>query len=127
MAPFLYRLLTFSICFKAMIGEVGYGTCDQTFHIFKNTQASSDSERECKNGYNIFPYIHDEGANKFQDGLCAYQWCVFVCLIKYRLYLQNIVYIHSKLQLPDTCFAVHAPQTMQHDEGLLSIHILEKK
>eukprot|EP01083_Nonionella_stella_P105611 303887_1 len=83
-----------------------YGTCDQTFHIFKNTQASSDSERECKNGYNIFPYIHDEGANKFQDGLCAYQ---------------------CKLQLPDTCFAVHAPQTMQHDEGLLSIHILEKK
>eukprot|EP01084_Bolivina_argentea_P197898 339026_1 len=106
MAPFLYRLLTFSICFKAIIGEVGYGTCDQTFHIFKNTMASSDSARECANAYKIFPSIHDEGATKFHDGECAYQ---------------------CKLELDYTCFKIHAPQTFEHDEGILPIHTFERK
>jgi len=62
--------------------------------------------KECANAYKIFPNIHDEGADKFHDGECAYQ---------------------CKLELDYTCFKIHAPQTWQHDEGILPIHIFEKK
>eukprot|EP01083_Nonionella_stella_P046674 124960_1 len=82
-----------------------YGTCDEPFIIFKHTVATSDSHRDCANAYHIFPDIHDEGASKFHDGQCAYQ---------------------CKLELPYTCFKIHAPQT-QFDEGLLPIDTFESK
>eukprot|EP01084_Bolivina_argentea_P038520 71236_1 len=82
-----------------------YGTCDDPFIIFKHTIATSDSARECENYYAIFPDIHDEGASKFKDGLCAHQ---------------------CKLELPYTCFKIHAPET-QFEQGLLNIDTFEKK
>ena len=81
------------------------GTCDEPFTIFKHTLSSSDSQRDCANAFRIFPEIEDQGANKFHDGECAYQ---------------------CKLELPFTCFKLHAPQT-RFDEGLLHVKTLEKK
>eukprot|EP01084_Bolivina_argentea_P196159 336317_1 len=83
-----------------------YGTCDTPFIVFKHTVATADSQRECENYYKIFPDIHDEGADKFHDGECAYQ---------------------CKLELPYSCFRIHAPQTYQFDEGLLYVDTFEKK
>eukprot|EP01084_Bolivina_argentea_P310216 536766_1 len=65
-----------------------------------------DSARECQNYYHIFPEIHDEGASKFHDGECAHQ---------------------CKLELPYSCFKIHAPQTYLYDEGLLYIDTFETK
>ena len=104
MSSFIFLSISFAIFFSVRSEDIG--TCDQKFHIFKNTVASSDSRRECANFYKIFPYIHDEGADKFHDGECAYQ---------------------CKLELNDTCFKIHAPQTWQHDEGILPVHIFERK
>lgn len=72
---------------------------------FKSAMATTDSYRDCASFYAIFPTIYDEGASKFQQGECAYQ---------------------CKMELPDTCFKVHAPQT-RYEEGLLSIQTLENK
>eukprot|EP01083_Nonionella_stella_P049238 131288_1 len=83
-----------------------YGTCDQPFIIFKHTVATADSKRECENYYNIFPELHDEGADKFHDGECAHQ---------------------CKLELPYTCFKLHAPQTYLYDECLLYVDTFGKK
>ena len=81
------------------------GTCDDPFTIFKHTLSSSDSQRDCANALRIFPEIEDQGANKFHDGECAYQ---------------------CKLELPFSCFKLHAPQT-RYDEGLLHVKTLENK
>ena len=81
------------------------GTCDDPSNLYKHTVASSDSLRDCASLWKIFPNIHDEGASKFHQGECAYQ---------------------CKLELPYTCFKLHAPQT-QYDEGLLHIDTFERK
>ena len=94
-------LLHSSICIKSE----QIGTCDEPFTIFKHTLSSSDSQRDCDNALRIFPDIEDQGANKFHDGECAYQ---------------------CKLELPFTCFKLHAPQT-RYDEGLLHVKTLENK
>eukprot|EP01083_Nonionella_stella_P308014 1085053_1 len=83
-----------------------YGTCNQTFRIGKNTVATSDSKRDYANGYNIFPFIYDQDTTHFIEGYCA-NGC--------------------KLELPDTCFKIHMPETFQHDPGLLAVDILERK
>lgn len=72
---------------------------------FKTAMATTDSYRDCASLYAIFPTIYDEGATKFNQGECAYQ---------------------CKMELPDTCFKIHAPQT-RYDEGLLSVQTLENK
>merc|ERR1719474_2281063 len=94
-------LLHSSICIKSE----QIGTCDEPFTIFKHTLSSSDSQRDCDNALRIFPDIEDQGANKFHDGECAYQ---------------------CKLELPFSCFKLHAPQT-RYDEGLLHVKTLENK
>ena len=104
MATLLWILISISIAQDFVTDDIG--TCNNSYNIFKNTFASSDSKRDCQNAYKIFPYIRDEEANKFHDGECAYQ---------------------CKLELDNTCFKIHAPQTWQHDEGILPIHIAEKK
>eukprot|EP01084_Bolivina_argentea_P038518 71233_1 len=98
-------LIVFILTIKH-INSTAEGTCDEPFIIFKHTVATSNSKFACENTYNIFPDIHDEGATKFHDGECAFQ---------------------CKLQLPYTCFNLHAPQTYQYDEGLLYIDTFEKK
>ena len=80
-----------------------YGTCSEPFTIFKHTLSSSNSQRDCANAFRIFPDIKDQGATKFHDGECAYQ---------------------CKLELPFSCFKLHAPQT-RFDEGLLHTKTLE--
>eukprot|EP01084_Bolivina_argentea_P180292 311475_1 len=84
----------------------GYGTCDDPYHIEKNTVATSDSHRDYSNAYDIFPFVNDQDASKFKDGMCAYQ---------------------MKLELDDSCFKIHSPTTFEHDHGLLSVEILEKE
>ena len=79
------------------------GTCDDPFTIFKHTLSTTDSARDCESAYSIFPEIADQGATKFHDGQCAHQ---------------------CKLELPFSCFMLHAPQT-QFEEGMLLVETLE--
>ena len=103
MATWLNLFLSCITLFKLI---ESYGTCDDGYHIEKNTIATSDSHRDYYYAYNIFPYLDDQDASHFVDGMCGNQ---------------------MKVQLPDTCFKLHAPQTWQHDSGLLNVDILEKK
>lgn len=101
---------SFAVCLLINISWIhplrGYGTCDDPYHVEKFTVASSDSERDYSWAYRIFPYLEDQDASKFVNGMCGNQ---------------------MKVELPDSCFKLHAPQTWEHDSGLLEVDILEKK
>eukprot|EP01083_Nonionella_stella_P154853 499466_1 len=84
----------------------GYGDCDDPFHIKKQTWSTSDSQRDIKNAYKIFPYLYDQNVLQFVEGKCAYS---------------------LKLEFPDTCFQLHAPTTYGRDPGLLTIDTFEQK
>eukprot|EP01084_Bolivina_argentea_P197901 339031_1 len=101
----MLEMLTIIIC-VVMDTIVGYGTCDDGYHIQKWTIASSNSYRDSYYAFNIFAYLDEQDTEHFISGMCANG---------------------MKVQLPDSCFQLHAPQTWQHDSGLLDVAILEKK
>eukprot|EP01084_Bolivina_argentea_P212408 361072_1 len=78
----------------------------QNTYISKNTLASSDSYRDNANTLLILPDAQPQYAPHFIQDKCARQ---------------------SKLELPYTCFAIHSPQTWQHEEGYLSVRTLEQQ
>ena len=97
------------VCFLVAINSSSisaYGTCDDTYHIEKFTYATSDSLRESKYIFNIFAHLNEQETTHFVSGMCANG---------------------MKVELPDSCFKIHAPQTWQHDQGLLGVDIYERK
>eukprot|EP01084_Bolivina_argentea_P297724 512967_1 len=100
--------LVYNLLIPAILTYVshGYGDCDDPFHIKKMTWSTSDSRRDIDNAYKIFPYLYDQHVLQFVEGKCAYS---------------------LKLEIPDTCFQIHAPQTYGRNPGLLQIDIFEKK
>ena len=101
---FLPCLFIFTSLLQRIISDAEErGTCDYPFLVDKHTVVTSDSQRDCESAFLIFPEIEREDTSKFHDGECAYQ---------------------CKLELPFSCFKLHAPQT-QYDEGLLHIETLE--
>ena len=80
--------------------------CLSEFHIEKYTMATSDSYRDTEMTCLIFPEATAEFAPHFKQDYCARQ---------------------SKIEIPYSCFKIHAPQTWQHDEGYLSVQALENE
>eukprot|EP01084_Bolivina_argentea_P032920 60921_1 len=78
----------------------------QNSYIGKNTLATSDSYRDNANTLLILPDAQAQYAPHFIQDKCARQ---------------------SKLELPYSCFAIHSPQTWQHEEGYLAVKTLENE
>ena len=84
--PFAHHLIY-------IISSGCHQVCQNQIHFFitefytQCLKLGSDSNREIASAYNIFPYIHDEGATKFHNGECAYQCKVEIhfCLNFYKI------------------------------------------
>ena len=93
-----------------------HGSCDDAFDVFKYTMATSDAEKACDNAYRIFPDIHEftgesSTSSASNSVLSSHtNQCAGLC----------------KLELPDTCFQLHAPESREYDEGLIPISSFEE-
>ena len=89
-----------------------HGSCDDLFKIFKYTMATTNADNTCENMYRIFPDIHEStvissGNSGSEDEDASF--CGGKC----------------NLELPDTCFQLHATETTAYDDGFLPIDDFE--